>query len=110
MELKRTPNMARSASVMSRRSIDLKWVHIQVQREIRYNSMAFSTKDRDNDRHGSRNCAVRFTGAWWYNSCYDSNINRQYLGDKSDDRGAVWYHFRSLLSLKFTEMKLRPRS
>ena len=30
------PNMASSTLVMSRRSIDLKWVHIQVQREIRY--------------------------------------------------------------------------
>ena len=30
------PNMASSTLVMSRRYIDLKWVHIQVQREIRY--------------------------------------------------------------------------
>ena len=36
MELKCTQNMASLILVMSRRSIDLKWVHIQVQREIRY--------------------------------------------------------------------------
>ncbi|KAL9969449.1 hypothetical protein ACROYT_G021667 [Oculina patagonica] len=73
-----------------------------------HNSMAFTAKDRDNDRGG--NCAVQYTGAWWYNSCHHSNLNGQYLGDKRDDRGARWYHFRSSLSLKFTEMKLKPSS
>ncbi|KAL9967656.1 hypothetical protein ACROYT_G025936 [Oculina patagonica] len=71
------------------------------------NNMAFSTKDRDNDRSGS-NCAVSYTGAWWYHGCHWSNLNGQYLGDKSDGRGAMWNSFRGYLSLKFTEMKLRP--
>ena len=75
-----------------------------------HNNMAFSTKDRDNDRHSSTNCAVRSTGAWWYHSCYYSNLNGKYLGDKSHHRGATWYHFRGSLSLKFTEMKLGPAS
>ncbi|XP_078377204.1 uncharacterized protein LOC144660456 isoform X1 [Oculina patagonica] len=74
-----------------------------------HNNMAFSTKDRDNDRWGGH-CAVQDTGAWWYQICGHSNLNGQYLGDKSDWRGAVWHHFRSSLSLKFTEMKLRPSS
>ena len=34
-ELEHMPNMESLTSVMSRRSIDLKWVHIQEQREIR---------------------------------------------------------------------------
>ena len=34
-QIERMPNMESSTSVMSRRSTDLKWVHIQVQREIR---------------------------------------------------------------------------
>ena len=76
-----------------------------------HNNMAFSTKDRDNDRwSSSNNCAVSFTGAWWYEKCQHSNLNGQYLGDKSDNRGAVWHRFRGLLSLKLTEMKLRPSS
>ena len=75
----------------------------------RHNNMAFSTKDKDNDIWSS-NCAVSFTGAWWYYSCHESNLNGQYLGDKSDSRGARWHHFRGYLSLKFTEMKLRPSS
>ena len=75
-----------------------------------HNNMAFSTKDRDNDRQSSTNCAVRSTGAWWYHSCYYSNLNGKYLGDKSHHRGATWYHYRGSLSLKFTEMKLGPAS
>lgn len=75
-----------------------------------HNNMAFTTKDRDNDRWvGSNlNCAVRWTGAWWYNSCHHSNLNGKYLGNTKDHRGVTWQNFRSALSLKWTEMKLRP--
>ena len=75
-----------------------------------HNNMAFSTKDRENDRWSRNSCAVRYTGAWWYNSCYSSNLNGKYLGNKIDDRGARWDYFRLSLSLKFIEMKLRPSS
>jgi len=74
-----------------------------------HNNMAFSTKDRDSGRV-SNNCAVEFTGAWWYYNCHHSNLNGQYLGDKHHGRGTRWYYFRGDLSLKFTEMKLRPSS
>ena len=74
-----------------------------------HNNMAFTTKDRDNDRY-SYNCAVSTTGAWWYKNCCYSNLNGQYLGDKRDNPGVRWDHFRRALSLKFTEMKLRPLS
>ena len=74
-----------------------------------HNKMAFGTKDRDNDIN-SRNCAVEYTGARWYKSFHNSNLNGKYLGNKRDDRGARWNGFRSHLSLKFTEMKLRPSS
>ena len=72
------------------------------------NNMAFTTKDRDNDRHGGTNCAVVYAGAWWYNSCHQSNLNGKYLGEKHSGQGVVWHNFRSSLSLKFAEMKLRP--
>ena len=72
-----------------------------------HTSMAFSTKNRDNDRDSS-NCASRFTGAWWYNSCYYTNLNGLYTGNNHDGRGLRCYKFRDNLSLKFTEMKLRP--
>ena len=74
-----------------------------------HNKMAFGTKDRDNDIF-SINCAVSSTDAWWYGTCHYSNLNGKYLGTKRYYRGARWEQFRSSLSLKFTEMKLRPSS
>ena len=75
---------------------------------LRQNNMAFSTKDRDNDIW-YRNCAVRYTGAWWYKDCHNSNLNGKYLGNvKGNGKGVDWWSFkRHHLSLKFTEMKLR---
>ena len=74
-----------------------------------HNNMAFSTKDRDHDRSGYH-CAVRGTGAWWYDSCHYSNLNGEYLGNRQEKRGVGWFYFRRTLSLKFSEMKLRPLS
>ena len=74
-----------------------------------HNNMAFSTKDRDNDNDGS-SCAVKCTGAWWYNNCQHSNLNGRYLGKQRNWQGLRWDYFRIDLSLKFTEMKLRPSS
>ena len=81
-----------------------------------HNNMAFTTKDRDNDKNSgngfrSENCAVAYTGAWWYKSCHHSNLNGKYqTGGESDCKGAGWNTFRGCFSLKFTEMKLRPSS
>ena len=75
-----------------------------------HNNSAFTTKDRDNDSWSGGNCAVRWTGAWWYGECHHSNLNGKYLGEKNDFRGVRWHDFRGKLSLKFTEMKLRPSS
>ena len=74
------------------------------------NNMAFTTKDRDNDRDSQNNCAVLYTGAWWYKNCHNSNLNGNYVGQKYDGRGLKWHRFRGDLSLKLTEMKLRPSS
>ena len=72
------------------------------------NNMKFTTKDRDNDQL-SGNCAVRYTGAWWYRHCLPSNLNGQYLGNTVSAEGVNWHHYQnSYLSLKFAEMKLRP--
>ena len=75
-----------------------------------HNNMAFTTKDRDNDKD-STNCAAYYTGAWWYNSCHYSNLNGKYLGDTTSPKGVNWWHWKNkYASLKFTEMKLRPSS
>ena len=74
-----------------------------------HNMMAFSTKDRDNDIYFD-NCAAMGTGAWWYKRCHRVNLNGKYPGNKYDRSAARWNLFRYTLSLKFTEMKLRPSS
>ena len=76
-----------------------------------HNNMAFTTKDRDNDIAGS-NCAVYWTGAWWYHNCHHSHLNGKYLGNiKGNGKGVDWWYFKGHhLSLKFTEMKLRSSS
>ena len=65
-----------------------------------HNEMAFTTKDRDNDKHKSVNCAVNERGAWWFKSCQNSNLNGNY-GDGSYYRW-TWY-------LLGSEMKLKPK-
>lgn len=71
----------------------------------------FSTKDRDHDTW-SKNCAVEFKGAWWYEACHSSNLNGRYLRGKHESPadGVNWGGFRGHhYSLKFTEMKMRLR-
>ncbi|PIK43203.1 hypothetical protein BSL78_19933 [Apostichopus japonicus] len=74
-----------------------------------HNGQAFSTKDSDNDTADS-NCAVAYSGAWWYTACHSSNLNGLYLGGEhaSYANGMNWYEWRGHhYSLKTSEMKIR---
>jgi len=73
-----------------------------------HRGMAFSTKDRDNDKH-SGDCASYYKGAWWYNSCYSSNLNGLYLHGKSSGQGMEWEQWKDNYSVKRSEMKIRPK-
>ncbi|CAH1958090.1 unnamed protein product [Acanthoscelides obtectus] len=70
----------------------------------------FSTYDQDHD-NSENNCAVTFTGAWWYNACHRSNLNGNYLRGESNESGMVWTKFRGIkYSLKTSRMMVRPSS
>lgn len=71
----------------------------------------FSTIDRDNDVW-SGNCARKFSGAWWYSACHNSNLNGLYLrkNHTSFGNGINWFHLRGYhYSLKNTVMKVRAK-
>ena len=76
----------------------------------RHNGMQFSTPDRDNDRYPG-NCAAEWTAnGWWFNSCFDANLNGPYICGQVQRNavGVFWLQFTgSQHSLKFAEMKLR---
>ncbi|XP_062971894.1 fibrinogen-like protein 1-like protein [Elgaria multicarinata webbii] len=42
-----------------------------------HDNMKFSCKDRDNDRSTLENCADIYGGCWWYDSCFDAQLNRK---------------------------------
>ena len=60
------------------------------------NGMKFSTPDNDNDKRSSGNCAAAHKSGWWYNNCYNININRQ-----PPNVGGY--------NVLFSEMKIRPK-
>jgi len=71
-----------------------------------HNQMKFSTSDSDNDKFQLGNCAKTDRGAWWYNSCFDSNLNGHY----DPMRGVLWRQNNILTEFVKVEIKLRPRT
>ncbi|KAM3604333.1 uncharacterized protein V6R79_009606 [Siganus canaliculatus] len=67
----------------------------------------WTTIDSDNDIALS-NCALTHRGAWWYKNCHLANLNGNW-GDNRHSMGVNWKPWKGhLLSLDFTEMKIRP--
>ncbi|KAK0065198.1 BpFREP22.3 [Biomphalaria pfeifferi] len=73
-----------------------------------HNNRYFSTFDRDNDVSDT-NCAERYSGAWWFGNCHDSNLNGQWESTSSS-KGIYWYELTKVFkNVTFSEMKIRER-
>ncbi|KAL7740792.1 hypothetical protein ACLKA6_013644 [Drosophila palustris] len=77
-----------------------------------HRSMKFTTFDKDNDKWEEENCAVRGTGAWWYNGglyCQDCQLTGTYK-DNDLDKGVTWDTFRGYRYYRKTAiMMIRPK-
>lgn len=83
----------------------------------------FSTPDHDRD-NSFMNCAQILKSGWWFNSCYSSNLNGDFLkgvpyGPKTNGEvagqptlegtGIEWYPWKQKqYSMAHVEMKIRP--
>ena len=71
--------------------------------------MKFTTWDEDNDPKIDDNCATTFESAWWYNNCYEADLNGQYTGaEGTQNKGVIWHGWKGYSSLRLAEMKIRP--
>ncbi|XP_055643223.1 ficolin-2-like [Toxorhynchites rutilus septentrionalis] len=74
--------------------------------------MKFSTLDEENDIWPDGNCAVSYKGAWWYNTCHNSNLNGLYLGGPRKEYATMmcWNTFKgSYYGLKRSRMMIRAK-
>jgi hypothetical protein len=74
-----------------------------------FNGMMFSTHNDDNDSDW-RNCAVVYTGDWWYNACHYSNLNGAYspVAVQGYEHN-LWRSWRDKDALKATTMMIREK-
>jgi ficolin len=68
--------------------------------------MAFTTKDKDQDKSNSSNCAIATKGAWWHNSCHHSDLNRPNNG--AAGKGYIEWNGFATNNIKSVQMAIRP--
>nr|XP_029717518.1 ficolin-1-like [Aedes albopictus] len=74
-----------------------------------HKSKQFSTEDSDNDS-STTNCAKTHKAAWWYDKCFNSNLNGLYK-KVNDTFGLSWYDFyNNFNTLAYSRMMIRETS
>ena len=63
----------------------------ELSAEQSHNGMSFSTYDNDNDMRFYDNCAQLFKSGWWFNQCFNSNLN------------GIYYHYSNVNTKKRSE-------
>ncbi|VEN49902.1 unnamed protein product [Callosobruchus maculatus] len=80
---------------------------------LSHNGSAFSTYDRRNaEAPECCPCAVSYGGGWWFNRCFESNLNGVYHRKPNDNgyfRGIIWEHWLGNYSLKKSVMKVKAK-
>ncbi|ELU00678.1 hypothetical protein CAPTEDRAFT_37893, partial [Capitella teleta] len=52
--------------------------------KLMHNGMPFSTPGRDNEQSDT-NCAQKYGSGWWFNSCFEANLNGKYIEQTSSE-------------------------
>ena len=82
-----------------------------------HQNMPFSTFDSDNDMRFYDNCAQLFKSGWWFNQCFQANLNGIYYTYKNAFQqqqirflrnGLHWNSIDFYKSLKSTKMRIKP--
>ncbi|XP_064102241.1 ficolin-1-like [Macrobrachium nipponense] len=74
-----------------------------------HDNMLFSTPDRDNDTHKSRNCAAKYGSGFWFLNCYFTSPTNPLLSKEKNENGINWNTFNSAkTTLKNVTFKVKP--
>ena len=66
----------------------------------------FSTKDRDNDNLPDVNCAQKYKGGGWYDTCFASNLNGPYQRGGKQTSSSTGIHWKAWKGFDYSAMKV----
>nr|ADM89629.1 ficolin-like protein 2 [Pacifastacus leniusculus] len=75
-----------------------------------HDNMFFTTSDRDNDSHGTANCASNNHGGFWYHACHTASPTSLYLEKEKSTRGLNWNTWHTdRITLKTVTFIIKPK-